>query len=404
VKILLAHNYYGSEAPSGENQVFEAEQALLREHGHEVRSFTRHSAEIRRLGSFGTLLGALSTPWNPLSSRRLTRALAESRPNVLHVHNTFPLLSPSIFHAAHRARVPVVLTLHNYRLVCANSILMRKDRPCKDCLDRRSPIPALRHGCYRNSRLATIPMAAMIALHRRLDTWSKVDAFIALTEFQRDLMIRAGLTATTMHVKPQFYPAAPQPRPWDEREPWATFMGRLDGPKGVRHLVEAWLQWGPEAPELHVVGSGPAETGLRARVAGAAGGHRVILHGQVGFDEAQQLLATSRLLIVPSTWYEGFPMVIREAFALGVPVAASRLGAMGSLVEEGRTGTLFAPADSQDLLRAIRAVWMDQTTLRMMGLAARREFEAKYTPERNYEQLMHIYEHAIRNRSRRYSC
>jgi glycosyltransferase involved in cell wall biosynthesis len=399
LKILLAHNFYGSSAPSGENTVYSAEKSLLEAAGHEVVEYTRHSDEIRGQGAWGAMKGAMSTPWNPFAFARVRRTIKRERPDVLHVHNTFPLLSPAIFHSAARSSTATVLTLHNYRTVCAAAIPMREGQPCTECLDRRSVTPALRYGCYRQSRLATLPLASMIALHRKLGTWRKhVDAFIALTGFQRDQLVAAGLPPERMHVKPHFYPDPPSPLPWREREAKVVFIGRLGEEKGVRFLIEAWRQWGEQAPQLELIGDGPQRRELEDLAQVMNGKVRFL--GQRPFSETQKRLASAHLLVLPSVCFEGFPMVIREAFAMGVPVAASRLGSMPCLVQDGRNGVLFTPGNAEDLLRQVRGAWGEDDLLARMGAAAREEFDARYTAEANYRMLIDIYQAAIGHRRR----
>jgi glycosyltransferase involved in cell wall biosynthesis len=399
MKVLLVHNFYGSSAPSGENAVFAAEAALLRDAGHEVVEYTRHSDEIRAQGGWGTIKGALATPWNPFAYASVLRTIERERPAVMHVHNTFPLLSPAIFHSAAKTATATVLTLHNYRTVCAAAIPMRDGKPCTECLDQQSVNPALSYGCYRGSRLATLPLATMIALHRNLGTWQKqIDVFIALTGFQRDLLVKAGLPAERMHVKPHFYPNPPTPVPWGERETKVLFIGRLGAEKGVRFLLEAWRQWGERAPLLELIGDGPQQADLKQLAQGQ--GERVRFLGQLPFAETQARLARAKLLILPSICFEGFPMVIREAFALGVPVAASNLGSMAGLVDDGRTGTLFAPGAAADLLAKVRPHWGRPEQLAAMGVEARAEFAAKYTAEANLKRLEEIYRAAVERRGR----
>lgn len=397
MKILLVHNLYGSSAPSGENTVFEAEANLLRHAGHEVIEYTRHSDEIRAQGAWGTIKGALATPWNPWCAAAVRRLVERERPDVLHAHNTFPLISLAIFHAVRDLPVATVLTLHNYRTVCAAAIPMRDGRVCTECLDQQSVTPALNYGCYRQSRLATWPLATMIALHRNLGTWRKqVDAFIALTGFQRDLLVKAGLPAGRMHVKPHFYPNPPTPVPWGEREAKVLFIGRLGEEKGIRFLLEGWRQWGETAPTLELIGDGPLRPELERLAAGQGG--RVRFLGQLPFAETQARLARAKLLLLPSICFEGFPMVIREAFALGVPVAASRLGSMACLVEPGTTGALFAPGNAPDLLATVRQLWARPEQLAALGAGARAEFDAKYTAEVNLRRLEEIYHTAMMSR------
>lgn len=403
MKILLVHNFYGSEAPSGENLVFEAERELLESHGQDVVAYSRHSDEIRGGGLGGLLRGAAATAWNPFARRAVRRLLEKERPDVMHVHNTFPLISPSVFGAggaAEGSKTAVVFTLHNYRIFCASATLSRGGRPCLECLDKGSVLPALRYGCYRGSRAATLSLAAMISLHRRLGTWGKVDAFVALTDFQRERLAAAGIDGGRVFVKPHFYPDPPDPVPWGERAAKVVFAGRLDEEKGLRSLISAWIEMGAAAPELEIIGDGPLWGELVETVGFNGLGGKVRLTAALAFGEVQTRLARARLLILPSLCYEGFPMTIREAFALGTPAAVSGHGAMAALVEDGKTGVHFAPGDAGDLVRAVSGAWGNQETLAAMGEAARREFEEKYTAEANYEMLMEVYEGAILRKGR----
>jgi glycosyltransferase involved in cell wall biosynthesis len=405
MKILLAHNYYGSTAPSGENQVFEAERELLRQRGHEVDEFVRYSDKIRGAGAYGVVAGAMSVPYNPWAVATMRRMLSTCSPSVVHAHNTFPLISPGIFRAI-GDRAARVLTLHNYRVFCAAAIPMRDGKICTECLDRRSSAPAMRYGCYRNSRLATLPLAFSISLHRVLCTWTKnVDAFIALTEFQRDKMIQAGLPAELVHVKPNFYPGNPATIPWYDRRRRVVFAGRLTTEKGVQVLVSAWLRWGRSAPELRIVGDGNLRGELE-RLAASDPLVPIRFLGQLSGREAQAEIAKASLLVLPSECFEGFPMVVREAFAFGTPVAVSAIGPLPSIVGHGSSGVVFAPGNPQSLLSELQSVWDVPGLLERLGNGARAEFESKYTEEVNYSMLMAIYEKAIkvsRNR-RRFGC
>lgn len=393
MRILLVHNFYGSAAPSGENQVFAAEKALLQSRGHELAEFTRHSDEIRGQGVWGVIKGAASTPWNPWAARAIRQVVARFRPDVVHVHNTFPLVSPAIFHALAGTGVARVLTLHNYRLFCPAAIPMRAGKVCTDCLDRRSVLPALQHGCYRNSRLATAPLAMNVALHRAAGTWTKeVDAFIALTEFQRQRMIDAGLPASRVHVKPNFYPGSPVVVPWVQRKPYIVFAGRLTAEKGVATLVRAWQLWGQDAPELRVLGGGELHGELERMAAGLP----VRFLGQLSAAEAQQQIAEASLLVLPSECFEGFPMVVREAFAFGTPAAVSDLGPLPSIVKHGESGVVFEAGNPSSLLQELRQAWCTPGLLEQLGRGARAAFEAHYTEDANYRTMMLIYEKAMK--------
>ena len=394
MKILLVHNFYRSSLPSGENQVFEAEKTLLQKHGHEVAVFTRHSDAIRNKGFPGMVHGALVTPWNPRMIWEIKRTVAHFRPDVVHAHNTFPLISPGIFSAiGHRAAR--VLTLHNYRLFCPAGILMRTGRVCTECLDCRSSWPALRHGCYRGSRLATLPLAFSVGLHRTLGTWTRhIDAFLPISAFQRERMIAAGLPAELMHVKPNFYPGHPAVVPWAARRPAVVFAGRLTAEKGVTALVRAWLLWGAAAPELRIIGDGDLRGDLE-RLAAAAPDTPIRFLGHLAGDAARAEIAHARLLVLPSEWFEVFSMGILEAFASGTPSAVSDIGPLPSIVHSGENGVLFAPGDPQSLLAAVRGVWELPGELERLARGARRSFEVLYTEEANYKMLMAIYQQAI---------
>lgn len=392
MKVLLVHNFYGSSAPSGENTVLEAEWALLKKNGNEIETFFRHSDQIRERGIFGDFLGAFSTPWNPFSAASLRRKVEEFRPEVVHVHNTFPLLSPAIFWAVgHRAAR--VLTLHNYRLYCPAAIPMREGKICTLCLDKHSVLPALRHGCYRGSRIATAPLALSVALHRRIGTWRRqVEAFIALSDFQGRMMVKAGLPAERVHVKPNFFPGNPRVVPWNSRSPVVVFAGRLSAEKGVETLIRAWVDWGMKAPELRVLGDGPLTERLKSMAGGKA---RVRFLGQVKSQIAEAEIGRARLLVLPSECFEGFPMVIREGFALGTPVAVSNIGPLPSIVQAGRNGVVFRAGDPVSLFETVRSIWNQPERLKALGWGARETFERYYSEEVNYKQLMAIYDAAI---------
>jgi glycosyltransferase involved in cell wall biosynthesis len=392
MRILLTHNFYSSTMPSGENQVFEAERKLLVRNGNDVQLFTKHSDIIAEKGMLGVLGAAAGTPWRVGIKREVNVILDKFQPEVVHIHNTFPLLSPAIFHAIGR-RSARVLTLHNYRLFCPAAIPMREGKVCVDCISAHSTLPSLIHGCYRNSRLATLPMALNVELHRKLGTWKHhVDAFIALSEFQRSMMIEAGLPAHKVHVKPNFYPGSPQVVPWEQRGAYVVFVGRLTAEKGVISLLNAWKAWGASAPELRIVGDGA----LRHELEQLASGLPIRFLGQVSSEEAERQIAHARLHVLPSEWFEGFPMVIREAFAFGTPAAVSHIGPLPSIVQHGVNGIVFQPANPMSLLNTVHEAWSAPAALRELGKGARAAFEEHYTEGANYSLLMDIYQQAIK--------
>ena len=391
MKIVLTHSFYSSKSPSGENEVFQIEKKLLVENNHIVETFIRHSDEIQAKGVVGVIQGALSTPWNPFMASAIKSKIENFRPDVVHVHNTFPLISPSIFQAIGK-RAARVLTLHNYRLFCPAAIPMRSARVCTECLDTKSSLPSLIHGCYRDSRIATLPLAMSVGVHRKLGTWTnQVDAFICLSDFQRDLMIKAGLPAHKVHVKPNFYRGNPTVVTWPERKPYVVFAGRLSKEKGVISLISAWKKWGAQAPELRLVGDGE----LRTELESLAKGLPIKFLGQLSSDKAEAEIANASLQILPSEWFEGFPMVVREAFAFGTPSAVSNIGPLPSIVEHGVSGLVFQPNNPDSLLHVVKTAWETPGLLETLGFGARKEFEEKYNEDANYAILMDIYQKAI---------
>ncbi len=383
----MIHNYYGSSVPSGENRVFEMERKMLIAHGHEVESFVRNSDEIIAKGLWGMIRGGLSTPWNPWMARAVRNKVEAFHPDIVHVHNTFPLLSPAIFWAIGK-RAKKVLTLHNYRTFCAAAIPIRDEKVCKRCMDGHNIWSALFYRCYRASFFATLPQFCRMLVHRNLKTWNdQVDALIMLSEFQRRFMQPCGFPAAKCFVKPNYFSGNPVFKDWNARSNTVVYVGRISEEKGVRFLVNAWAIWGSQAPELRIVGDGP----LRQELEQVAQGLPVRFLGTVSSTEAHREIGNAKLLVFPSVWLEPFGLVIIEAFAHGTPVAVSNLGPLPSIVADQQSGVIFTPASADDLLRAVRDAWNDQDHLAQMGAVGRSEFESKYTEIVNYNSLLEIY-------------
>jgi glycosyltransferase involved in cell wall biosynthesis len=398
MRIVVAHNYYGSENPSGENNAVDFEIGMLRRYGHDVTTFNRHSDEIRSRRWTGAIRGGLAVAWNPFEASRFRKVVSAAKPDVVHVHNTFPLISPSIFWALGNGAA-AVLTLHNYRLFCAAAMLMRDGQPCTKCLDESSVLSGLRFGCYRNSRIATLPLANSIALHRAIGTWQKkVNAFIAFTEFQRQKLVAAGLPASRLHVKPHAVSGMPQPVSWDLRDDSVVYVGRLTPEKGVEHLIRAWIELGDDAPRLRIVGDGPLRPFLTQLVAEGRA-RNVTFLGTVAPNLAVEEISRAKLVIIPSTGFEGFPLVLLDALAWGTPCAVSNLGSLPTIVEHGGNGLVFEPGDFRAISKLIRLVWRDTEQLKRLSVGARKTFAEQYTEEINHRRLMDIYSAAIGGRA-----
>ncbi len=377
-RVLLVHNAY--QHRGGEDSVVEAELALLRGKGHQVECYFRDNHELL---AGGRARAAMDTLWSARTSADMKSLFAAFKPDLIHVHNSFPLISPSLYWAAAKAGIPVVQTLHNFRLLCPQAMFMREGRVCEDCLGQLPWRGAL-HRCYRGSFAQTATLVAMLALHRGLRTYDQqVTRYIALNNFCRDKFIEGGLPAARVMVKPNFVdlPAGPE----SARE-GGLFVGRLSPEKGLELLTTA-LDSLPDT-RITVVGSGP----LEARVAAHRG---LLATGALPFAAIVERMRGARFLVLPSVWYENFPRTLVEAYACGLPVIASRLGALAELVEDGVTGLLFEAGSASDLASKLR--WAQDNPQRMgqMGVAARAHYEAHYTAQRNYHTLMQIYAAAM---------
>jgi glycosyltransferase involved in cell wall biosynthesis len=385
LRILVVHNRY--QQPGGEDRVVEAESCLLATMGHDIEQWEENNDSIA--SPLSAVLTALQSVYSFEQARAMRQRLQHFQPDVVHIHNFFPRLSPSIHMECHRAHVPVVQTLHNFRLLCPAAILHAAEGRCSGCAQRIVPWPAVVRGCYRQNRLASLAVANMLATHRLLGTWNRcVRRFIALSENARQTFVAAGLPAEKIMLKPNFVDPDPGMGTGDGN--FALFVGRLVEEKGVATLLAAWQQLATPLP-LKIIGDGP----LAASVVQAAAIHPNIESlGMRDRSYVQQTMAHATILILPSTWDEAFPVVIAEAFAAGLPIVASRLGAMAELIEDGQTGRLFVPGDATQLARTIESVVARPRELQAMRLRARAQYEQKYTAAANYPQLLAIYKAA----------
>ncbi len=389
MKVLLVHNSY--QQRGGEDVVFDQECDLLRRAGEQVVEYRRNNAELNELSAVGRMLAAQQTVWSRQVRRDFHRLLTRERPDVVHVHNTFLRISPSVYWACTEAGVPVVQTLHNYRLLCPGANLFREGRPCREC-QHDGLWRGMLHGCYRKSRVATGTVAVMLALHRRWKTWTdQIDCHIALSEFSRREFQAAGMPDRKLVVKPNF--VYPDPGVQSAQADYVVAMGRLSEEKGLTTLLKAWKGLGNAVPLL-LIGDGPQRQYLQAQ-AEKDGISSVKFLGRLPRHEAMALLQRARFLVFPSECYENFPGAIVEAYACGVPVIASSLGAMEEMVRHGETGLLFSAGDSEGLREAAEWAWSHAAAMASMGRVARSEYERSYTAERNYTLLMNIYDRAI---------
>lgn len=387
MKILFVHNSY--QQKGGEDTVVAAEAELLSDYGHEVQLWSVDNKDLPT-GVLGKIKTAISASYSYTSKMSALKILNSFQPDIVHVHNFFPQVSPSIYDACLETKIPVIQTLHNYRLICPGALLMRDGKTCELCITG-TPYHSVLYGCYRNSKAGSLVVAHMVALHRNKRTWNnKVSRFIALTEFAKSKFVNAGFPAEGITVKPNFTKQQLS-KTLNKRSfsqpPFALYVGRLSQEKGIDTLVKAWQN---------------IDKGIKLKVAGD-GDFLPLLKNQnnievLGFlkpDDIQELMQQALFLIMPSKWYEGFPMVLVEAFSNGLPVIASNLGSLAEIVTDGITGLLFETGNPEDLTTKINWLVNNQDACYRMRENAKIDFQTNYTPEKNVRQLLDIYESAI---------
>lgn len=392
--ILVVHNRYRQFG--GEDTMFDAETALLEAHGHRVERFVADNHKIRESPTVVEAIGlAARTVWSPRAARLLRDRVRAVRPDVVHVHNFFPLLSPAIYSACRQQGATVIQTLHNYRLVCPSANLYRDGHPCEDCLGRKVAWPSIVHSCYRDSAAASSAVAAMLALHRVRRTWSNdVDMYIAVSDFLRGKLVEGLIPPELIVTKPNF--VQPDPAPASDPTGPFLFVGRLAEDKGIETLIHAWEQL-PPTIRLRIVGDGPLGPAARAAAARLPNVEAV---GHVPHEAIFDQLHTARALVFPSRWYEGAPVTIMEAFAAGLPVIASKIGAMDGMVIDDVNGFLFQPADAGSLAERVRWLAEHEDDRLRLGAGALATYRERYEPEANYTRLIEVYRLAIARRHR----
>ena len=388
----MVHNFY--QQRGGEDIAFHAEKALLESNGHQVPVYIRQNDEIKRYGPVEKASLPFRTVWAWDSSKQMRKLVDTEKPDVVHFHNTFPLVSPSAYSACREANIPVVQSLDNPRLMCPAATLFREGSICEECVGKIAPWPGVLHACYRKSRLQTGVVAAMLTVHRYLKTWEKlVDTYLVATDFYHQKFVDAGLPPEKIAVKPHFI--APDPGPTQEAQSYALFAGRLSPEKGVLTLLNAWEKL--KAIPLKIRGEGDLLRDVQERASDR--NYQIEMVPRLSRQELTHLFQRARFLVWPSEgYYETFGLVAVEAFACGIPVIASRVGVMEEIVRDRVTGLHFKAGDPNDLAEKVEWAWTHPREMETMGREARSEYEVKYTAERNYELLMGVYRRALRGK------
>lgn len=382
MRILSIHNRY--KIRGGEDESRELEERLMRDRGHTVDVYEEDNDQ---LNSMGAAKIAVKTIWSEESFNIVRQRLQQAQYDIVHVQNFFPLISPSVYYAAQSEGVPVVQTLRNYRLLCPNALFFRNGQVCQDCIGKIVPYPGIVHSCYRQNTIASAGVATMISFHRAMRTWtSKVDIYIALTEFARQKFIEGGLPADQIFVKPNF--VHPDPGVGVGVGGYALYVGRLSVEKGLDTLLTAWEHLHLQIP-LKIVGDGPLAPLVERATQRLS---NVEWLGRRPMSEVHTLMGNAKFVIFPSKWYETFGRVAVESFAKGTPVIASDIGAISELIDHQKTGLYFKPGDSEDLAEKVRWLLSQPDVITRMRKACRLEFEKKYTEAANYQRMLEIYQ------------
>lgn len=401
-RILIVHNAY--KIPGGEDAVVANELKLLRGAGHEVFLYQKNNEELDSYSLFQKLLLPLRSVYSRKTYREVRALIREHHIDLVHVHNTLFVISPSVYGAARSLGVPVVQTIHNYRLLCPNALLLRDGQICQDCLSHGLR-QSVKHACYRGSKSQTLIVSLMLAYHRRRGTYRRL-SYICLTEFNKEMLLRLSLrgkpllSPAQIHVKPNFTADPGIPVPYTERQPYFLFASRMDASKGIFVLLRAWEiyeQHSGCSKELVLCSAGPEEDTVREYIRTHALSHVTML-GQLSHDEVLSKMRCALAVCLPTQWYEGFPVVIAESFACGTPVIGSNIGNAGALVTHGETGLTHAPGDA-DALADFFLHWDPSSeAVQIMSANARKTYENAYTPEKNLKLLLKIYQDALQEK------
>lgn len=384
-RVLIVHNYY--QIPGGEDTVVANEKELLEQHGHEVSLYSRHNSEIANMGMLQKILLPIIAVFNFKTYRDIKKFIHDRHIDIVHVHNTWSLISPSVYYAAKSCKVPIVQTIHNFRLLCAGATFYREGHICEECIQKGVKC-ALKYNCYRNSRIQTFALVISNFIHRVLGTYGKIH-YICLTDFNKGKLLKLKqVKQESVFVKPNFVIDRESVVSVERQKNRIIYAGRLDRLKGVDIMLEAWKYMGIDAPELIICGTGPLEEWCKRFIV-ENNLKKVTLLGFVSNEEIRGLIATGKALILPTQWYEGFPMSLVEAFSVGTPVIVSDIGNVGEIVEEGELGVKFCYDSPKELVKAVRKLDNNYEEYHTKVLQV---YKNKYSAEVNYNQLIAIYD------------
>lgn len=382
--ILVVHNYY--QIPGGEDTVVANEKNVLEDHGHKVVLYSRNNSELKSMSKLRKLMLPFTTVFNPKTYRDIKRLIKTEKIDIVHIHNTLNLISPSVYYAAIVMKVPVVQTIHNFRLLCPGATFYRAGHICEECV-AKGLMCAVKHSCYRGSKLQTLACVISTKIHRMTGVYGKIN-YICLTKFNKEKLLQMKqIKPEKIFVKPNFVESRDICVSKECRENQLVFIGRLDKLKGIDLLFKSWKQMGNTAPRLIVCGSGPMEKWCREFLEKST--VNIEFRGFIPNKEARELIANSKALILPTQCYEGFPMTIVEAFSVGTPVICSDLGNAGSIITDGVDGIKFQHTSVTSLIQAIHR--LEKSNIEVLGGNAYMKYNKYFAPDKNYEILSDIY-------------
>lgn len=386
-RILMVHNYY--QIPGGEDTVVANEMQMLKKYGHHVMFYSRNNSELNEMSKFQKLFLPVNTIFNFRTYRDIKRIIKQEKIDIVHVHNTLNLISPSVYYAAIQCGVPVVQTVHNFRLLCPGAIFYRNGHICEDCLEKGLWC-AIRYNCYRNSKMQTLACVISTKFHRIIGIYGKIN-YICLTDFNKEKLLKLKqVKENKIFIKPNFVENTQKFIPVEKRENQFVFSGRLDKLKGIDILLKSWKKMGKRAPKLIVCGTGPMEEWCKEFV--EKNKINVEIKGFISNEDVKKILANSKALILPTQLYEGFPMSIVEAYSVGTPVIGSNIGNVKSVIEERITGVIFTPTSKEMLIEAIIYI----LGFHNIQESTKNVYLEKYTIQKNYIKLLNIYESVMK--------
>lgn len=393
MRILVVHNFYANSAPSGENKVVEDEIKMLKFFGNEVDTFFRYNDNIRNSFFIGKIVASFSYIFNIFIIYNFKKKINQFNPDIVHIHNLFPLISPSIFYFSNY-KIPYIITLHNYRLFCPNALPYRSGNICTLCIDKNSILPSLKYKCYRNNFFATLPIALNVFLYNNLlSTWKKkISCFLVFSEYQKSLLNKTGINNNKIIIKTNFINPQFDKISWSKRENYLLYVGRLTKEKGIISLIEAWKIWGANAPELRIIGDGALLELIKNKYSNL----NIKLLGNLNELMVQTQISKAKLLIIPSECIEGCPLTLIEAFSYATPVAVSDLGPLPFFVNDGDNGVIFTHKNPSSIFHVISNLITDEKSLMKYSDNSYNSYKDKFTYNQNYLNLINTYKKALK--------